>query len=668
MSLLYEVLLPNRLSHTLTYSIPDSLAPEAFPGKRVLVPLGTKQVIGSLFRISEAAPPKGLKPILEILDETPTLSSSQLKLIDFASRYYLTPIGEVYRHCLPLSLFKRKSISERPVKSLKGNLPKAAAISDYELPQLTTLQEGVIQAILKNKKNTLLHGITGSGKTEVYIRLTREVLQQGGSALILLPEIGLTPQIVERFAKSLPVDVAVYHSGLNPAQRAREWQRIHRGETRVVVGTRSALFLPLQELRLIVIDEEHDASFKQEERFCYHARDLALWRGQEEKALVVLGSATPSLESLHRARMGKLLYLRLNERPSGATRPAIELIDRRLRPSFTVSNASSFLSAELLQALEVTLKRKEQALIFLNRRGYAPSLICPSCGFSPRCEGCDIALTWHKNFGKLLCHYCDRTIPYSSRCPQCQIPSLVPQGGGTEKIEEELQQHFRRARLARLDRDITAKKGWQEILEKMRGREVDILIGTQMITKGHDYPFLTLVGIIDADVALNLPDFRAAERTYQLVLQVAGRAGRKDRPGRVLVQTRHPEHPALRAAQQGSELEFIEAELQQREAAGYPPFRRLIQIRFSGRQDRVIQAAEKSAVKLAPLSRLMELLGPAPCPIEKVRGQYRWHLLLKTSQFTKLHPHLTRILEELERGGLPSSVRMLVNVDPVDMM
>ncbi len=655
---LFEVLLPARMAHPLTYAIPPELIAQAVPGKRVLVPLGRRKLIGCLYRPDHNPPPKGLKPIAEIIDPEPLLTAAQLQMITFASHYYLTPIGEVFRHFLPPGLLKSQTLSNRRLK--KARVPLT---SDYQFPCLTARQEAVLADIRQGKNNVLLHGVTGSGKTEIYLQLTREVTARGGSVLILLPEIGLTPQLVDRFTRALAQPLALYHSGLTAADRDREWLKVARGEVQIAIGTRSSIFLPFRNLQLIVVDEEHDTSFKQDERFCYHARDLALWRGQTEQALVVLGSATPSLESLHRARLGKLQLLELPERPSGIPLPNIQLIDRR-------SKASGLFSEELLEMLSENLRRKEQSLVFLNRRGYAPALFCPRCGFSPRCPGCEITLTWHKGVGKLLCHYCDHSLPYSVRCPQCQIPSLIAQGTGTERVEEELKSFFQTARIARLDRDITARKGWEQILGKMRARELDILIGTQIIAKGHDYPFITLVGILDADVALHLPDFRASERAYQLVMQVAGRAGRKDRPGKVLVQTYSPEHVALQAVLHGGK-DFLERELRQREAAGYPPYRRLIQVRFSGPRLPVISAAERAAQvfkKIGDGKISLQVLGPAPCPMEKVRGAYRWHLLLKTAQFSQLHPHLTRALSELEQTHIPSSVRLLVNVDPVDLM
>ncbi|MBI2980992.1 MAG: primosomal protein N', partial [Deltaproteobacteria bacterium] len=408
-----------------------------------------------------------------------------------------------------------------------------------------------------------------------------------------------------------------------------------------------------------VVDEEHDPSYKQEERFCYNARDLALWRGKEEEATVVLGSATPSLESLHRVRSGKMILLELTRRPEGVHLPEVKLVDQRFK-------GRGILSDDLHRAVAENLKKGEQSLIFLNRRGFAPFLLCRSCRFIPRCDGCEISLAYHKKEGRLICHYCDRTDKVPASCPRCKSSAFSPQGIGTEKVEEELREKYPAARIARLDRDTSSGDRLWNILFRMKKKEIDILVGTQTVGKGHDYPDLTLVGIVDADTAMNLPDFRAAERTFQLITQVAGRSGRGEKRGQVFVQTRFPDHPGLLAAERHDGKLFIDAELSVRQAAFYPPFCRLIRIILSGQNGKKVESCSQRLAK--KISSIHKILGPAPCPLSRIRGKSRWHLLIKSQEFLKLHSRLQPILDGFSQNELPSGVRMLVNVDPIEMM
>jgi primosomal protein N' (replication factor Y) (superfamily II helicase) len=667
---LVEIVLPLALRHPLIYRLPATLASRAVPGRRVRVPLGSKTVTGVL--LGEAPHPKkaaGLKvrEVAEILDEDPLLLPVQLKLLRWASAYYLTPIGEVLRHLAPPEAFETRRRTGGPRKSV----PKSGAFASPHLPPLNAEQEKAYAAVVSGLETPsppiLLHGVTGSGKTEIYLRAARKVLEGGGQVLVLVPEIGLTPQLIGRFqALGEGEAVAAYHSALTPAQRREVWKNAREGRHRIIIATRSGIFLPMSLLKLIVVDEEHDPSYKQEERFCYHARDLALWRAAEGKILVVLGSATPSLESLQRVEQGKMTRLRLSDRPSGARLPDVKTVDRRGE-----TEGDAIFSPELLRTLEETLARREQALLFVNRRGFAPFVLCPACGHVPTCDQCDVSLTLHKGHAtSLLCHYCDRSRPYVPVCPACGRGTFALRGFGTERVASEAHRLFPGARIARMDRDTVGGGRWLEILEKMKRREIDVLVGTQMITKGHDYPHLTLAGILDADVGLHLPDFRAAERTYQILTQVAGRAGRSERPGRVLIQTYRPSHESLIAAANQSDLAFSETELQHRREAGYPPFLRLVEIRFSAtRPESARKAADALSQRIArTLSHEEALLGPAPCPIETVRGKARWHLLVKTPQYARLQPRLAAVLDDFAKDDLPSAVKMLVNVDPVDMM
>lgn len=668
---LIEVVLPLALRHPLIYGVPLSLAEKALPGSRVIVPLGRKRAVGCLLRTidrSERHSSLKLRDVLEVPDESPFLAPSELKLLQWASAYYLTPLGEVLRHLIPPQLFeigKKEPKSRNPVSHSEDFLKPL-------LPNLSAEQETALQAIWKGLSQPstpiLLHGITGSGKTEVYLHAALRVLEQGGQILVLVPEIGLTPQIVGRFRTlcDRPEAIAVSHSGLTQAQRYEVWKGTREGRHRIVVATRSGVFLPMPDLKLIIVDEEHDSSYKQEERFCYQARDLALWRAAHENLLAVLGSATPSLESLQRCAQGKMTRMPLSTRPSGAKLPHVRAIDLRRE-----RDGHSLFSPELLQALEDTLRRREQALLFVNRRGFAPFVICPQCGHVPECRQCAISLTFHKTPDpRLKCHYCEESRPYTPVCPSCGKATFTLRGFGTEKVSTEVHRLFPQARVSRMDRDAVGGKGWLEILDRMKRREIDVLVGTQMITKGHDYPHLTLVGILDADVGLHLPDFRAAERTYQILTQVSGRAGRADRPGRVFVQTYRPDHESLVAAVSHDGFLFCQTELEHRREASYPPFSRLIEIRLSGERTEAVRETAGGLARLITkrLSSQESLLGPAPCPIETIRGKVRWRVLLKTPQYARLQPKLAALLDDFAENDLPSNVKMLVNVDPVDMM
>ncbi len=664
-TLAFEVLLPLAMRHPLTYQIPEELRGQVRPGQRVLVPLGRKSVVGCLLR---AVPPPArikLKPIEKILDDTPILTPKDLKLLEWASAYYLTPIGEVLRHFLPPEIFSQKKTNPKPRKVL----PVSGDFSRNDTVELTPHQKKAVSdvlASLASRKPVLLQGVTGSGKTEVYLEAVRHLLRDGGQALLLVPEIGLTPQQIGRFA-SLGKSSVVYHSGLTPAQRLSTWQDIRLGKFSLVVATRSGIFLPFPDLRLIVIDEEHDASYKQEERFCYHARDLALWKARESGLPVILGTATPSLETQENVTREKIACVRLTERPPGVSFPKTVLIDRRRE-----KDGHAIFSPLLLEEMRKTLNRREQVMLFLNRRGIAPFVLCALCGHVPTCDQCDISLTLHREPKGyyLLCHYCDQRRPHVALCPQCREGSLTQRGFGTEKVAQEVAKLFALARTARLDRDSTAGGEWLTTLEKMRRGEIDILIGTQMITKGHDYPHLTLVGILDADVGLHLPDFRASERMFQTLTQVSGRAGRAQKPGQVLIQTFRPDHKSLTAAMSQNARDFYEQEQSSRREAHYPPHCRIVEVRFSGINASLVrQAISGLAKKLAKIIVSPEaLLGPSPCAIEKVRNRYRWHLLIKTAAYAKLQPKLLALLDAFAENDLPSSVKMLVNVDPVDLM
>jgi len=517
----------------------------------------------------------------------------------------------------------------------------------------------------------LLHGATGSGKTEVYLQAIAHVRGQGKCALCLVPEIGLTPQLVGRFRARFGDEVAVLHSGLRDAERLAEWKRIRDGSASVAVGVRSAVFAPVGRLGLIVVDEEHDPSFKQDEKLRYQARDLAVVRAQQAGCPVVLGSATPSLETLENARRGRYRLLRMPSRIDDRPLPAVEVVDLRRRPAADPSAPPALLATELHQALAATLDRGEQAILFLNRRGHSTFVVCTTCGFRVGCPNCAIALTHHLSRRGLLCHYCGHGQPLPAHCPECQ-GELLRMGMGTEKVEEEVAKAFPSARIARLDRDSAGDAiELTRVLADFARGETNVLIGTQMVAKGHDFPGVTLVGVILADTALALPDFRAGERTFQVLAQVAGRAGRGAHPGRVLVQTYNPDSDAI-ARVVGHDFDgFAEAELRRREALGFPPYARLLALRIDGLHERDTAAAANALARLAERaikagSEPLRLLGPAPAPIAKIRGRTRWQLLVKG----RSHSAMANVVAALEQAAerLEGGVRVAFDVDPVNLL
>jgi primosomal protein N' (replication factor Y) len=717
------------LDRTYSYRIPEELRGVLQVGHRVKVPLGRRTAIGYVFALVGGEPQAGLKAVSELLDTQPLFAPMHARFYERAARYYLYPLGEALRTALPAGLSGRGSqpvvLRERIFRP--GAMPgeptgsRQRALLDFvraagvatlgELracfgaphaalqrlveqgfltaeeversrdplsiepvaPQvavsLNAAQESALAAIgaalaAGGFAQFLLHGVTGSGKTEVYLRAIAEVLARGRQALVLVPEIGLTPQMVARFRSwfhGKPVRLAVLHSGLGEGERYDAWRAAARGEIDVVIGVRSAVFAPLARLGLIIVDEEHDASYKQGDGFRYNARDLALLRGQMEEATVLLGSATPALSTWQRAVDRQLTCLELPDRVAGRPLPEVTIVNLADFP------ADGIISSPLREALAATLAAGEQALLLLNRRGYAPFLLCRECGATCRCPNCEITLTYSRVERAIRCHYCDyRQVPPDT-CPRCGGAQIVPEGAGTERLEETLQASFPEARIARMDRDTTTRKGSHgRLVTGMVSGAFDILIGTQMIAKGHDFSAVTLVGVVNADSALNLPDFRSAERVFALFSQAAGRAGRGERGGRVLIQTYAMDHYALEFVARHDYHGFAAVELQQRRALDYPPYGYLVNLIFSGNDSsQVASAAGKVAGLLNQHRGEVDVLGPAPCLLQKLRGRSRVQILLKAAR----RPPLRRMLDTLVAGcRMPGGVSMTVDVDPLDMM
>jgi primosomal protein N' (replication factor Y) len=554
----------------------------------------------------------------------------------------------------------------------------AAPAGAAPLVELTDAQraavDGFVAALAGGFRATVLHGVTGSGKTEVYLRVIAAARAAGRGALVLVPEIALTPQLAARFRARFGEDVAVLHSALPPGERLAAWRRLRAGEVGIAVGARSAVFAPVRALGVVVVDEEHDPSFKQDEGVRYHGRDLAIVRAQRAGALAILGSATPSLETFHNAERGRYELHRLPGRATPRPLPSVEIVDLRKQPP----GPDGLLSAPLAEALAAALAAREQAILFLNRRGFSTVVLCRACGHVVRCENCSVSMTYHRSRDRLVCHYCGRTTPPPARCPSCSSPKLDRLGTGTERVEAVLKERFPDARVFRLDRDtVDARapageaRGLEEVLGRMQRGEIDLLVGTQMVTKGHDFAGVTLVGVLQPDQGMHLPDFRAAERTFQLLEQVAGRAGRGDRPGRVIVQTYSPEHAAIAAVRTHDYEGFVRGELAARQEADYPPYARMIVLRLDAADERRVReaaadaaAAARAAASAGPGAPRVRVQGPAEAPIPRVRGRSRYQVWLSG--------HDRTALTAAARAGagvkLAADVRLTIDVDPQSVL
>ena len=552
--------------------------------------------------------------------------------------------------------------------------------ADEQFVATTNLELNAEQALALNKitdvlaapetaKPILLHGVTGSGKTEIYLQAIRVALERGRSAIVLVPEISLTPQTVERFKSrfaEMHQVVAVLHSHLSHGERHDEWHKIHSGRARIVIGARSAVFAPLKDVGLIIVDEEHETTYKQEEAPRYHARDVAVVRAKIEKCAVVLGSATPSLESYHNATTGKYELLALTQRVDDQRMPLMRIVD--LRQERRKEKIAPILSEKLSQAIADRLEKREQAILFLNRRGFSTSLLCSNCGEARNCPNCSVALTFHRHMARLSCHLCGHTAAVPKKCPACGKDALIYAGFGTEKVESTVSHLFPKANVRRMDADsMTRKEAYRETLRDFRTGKIDILVGTQMIAKGLHFPNVTLVGIINADLALHLPDFRAGERTFQLLTQVAGRAGRGETPGEVFVQTYTPFSPSIQFARHHDFAGYFQQELEFRERCDFPPFKHAVLITVrSAHEGRAKLSAETLMRRLKESVGSEFILGDAtPAPLEKLQGQFRFHILLRGEAIMRL----SRLVREtLDKLPLPEDVLATVDVDPYQLL
>ncbi len=573
-----------------------------------------------------------------------------------------------------INTLSKRGVLEIFVQEVRRDPLEDAKLPDLQNLILTDEQTAVllqINAALQKEiyKAFLLHGVTGSGKTEVYIRAMKEVLAKGKSALMLVPEIALTPVFSRRLRTVFGDEVAILHSNLSTGERFDEWRRLRSGAARIAIGTRSAVFAPLKNIGLIIVDEEHDGSYRQHESPFYHGRDVAIVRASFAKAVVVLGSATPALESFHNAQNGKYDYLRLEKRIGNRPLATAELVD--MREVFKVDGKNAIFSPELIEAIEATHSRGEQSIILLNRRGFSSFVLCRTCGETIRCNNCDITLTFHKREGKLVCHYCNHREKAPHKCPFCASKFLYFIGEGTEQIEDILRRKFSNLKIARIDRDTTGKrKSFEEVLMSFSRGEIDMLVGTQMLAKGHDFPNVTLVGVISVDAGLALPDFRSAEKTFQLLTQVAGRAGRGNLAGRVLIQTFHPEHYALRHANTQSYEDFYAEEIRFRKNLNYPPFVALASILIKHpNYNYAFDNAQilRECLQKSNVEKHCIVLGPAPAPLARLKGEYRLQILVKARNRAKLREMLDFALTDAQEKFCDLRV-VNVEIDPVNLL
>ncbi|NLA04692.1 MAG: primosomal protein N' [Firmicutes bacterium] len=720
-------LISDAVDRPFHYRVPEHLRERAVPGAAVRVPFARREYRGYLLRLLKRPAVEDVREIISVEGSGPLLQKEQLALIPWmAHRYYCRKIEALHallpapfrgaRPLVPLVLapspaaeradlsrapaqrralsllceqgpLPRRELTRRGVRSetvrtllKKGLLEEVAATAQTLGPQepqaaptaslpLTGEQRRAFTAICaaldeRRPRKMLLHGVTASGKTELYLQAIARCLEQERNALVLFPEISLTPQMIEFFAGRFPGQVAVLHSRLTARERMEQWRRIRLGAAPIVLGARSAVFAPLEKIGLIVIDEEHETTYKQEEAPRYHAREVAWWRARRHGALLLPGSATPSLESYFEAGQGRSRLLEMSMRVTPSDLPPVEVVD--MREEMRRGHRQIF-SRLLLAELEGTLERGEQALLFLNRRGFAGFILCRECGYVVRCPHCAVSLTLHLERERMLCHYCSHEAPVPKKCPQCGGVKIRHFAAGTQRVEREVRKLFPQASLVRMDSDTTAKRGsHQRLYRRFREGRADILIGTQMIAKGFDFPGVTLVGVVTADTALNLPDFRAAERTFQLLTQVSGRSGRGRSGGKVIVQTYHPGHYSVQTAAEHDYRSFYAAELELRRALLYPPFTDLVRFLLSGSDEASVwEAAGELAAVLEEKRDAADLLGPAQAPLYRLKTVYRVQIILKGERLAAFAPRLRRAAQEFRRQKRAAPVRLTVDFNPL---
>jgi primosomal protein N' (replication factor Y) (superfamily II helicase) len=667
MPTILQIAIPSPLRQIFDYLAPTNCEHDKLQvGTRILVPFGTRKVIGLLVgttnqtTISESK----LKTALAILDEEPIIPDSIMELTRWVSEYYHHPLGDVLANALPALLrnVKKASLIDQIPTTNEPNLAKQ---SNKIL--LNSYQKQAVTKVLANSdgfKTFLLQGVTGSGKTEVYLQVIDELLKQGKQALILVPEINLTPQTIARFAERFAVPIATFHSRITDKQRLISWKMAKEGVAKIIIGTRSAIFTPLKNPGIIILDEEHDMSFKQQSGLRYSARNVAIVRGKIENIPIILGSATPSLESLHNVKRKRYELLLLPERAGKAIPPSFDVIDMRNQ------KLRDGIAESLLQKIEHHLEQKNQILLFLNRRGYAPVLLCHKCGWSVQCKNCDARMTYHQKENHLHCHYCGIIKRVPTKCPDCGADNLLALGTGTERIESSLKKIFPEASVIRIDRDSTRKKGAiEKILTDVQQNNYQILVGTQMLAKGHHFPNVTLVAILNIDSGLFSADFRAHEQTAQLIIQVAGRAGREEKLGEVYLQTHNPQHSLLLQLLNKGYTYFAQEHLRERALSELPPFSYLAIFRAESKnQDAALDFLRQLREADVAKSDAVKVFGPVPSAMIKKAGNFRAQLLLQSNSRNILHKKIDEILSIIDTIKLNHNVKWHIDVDPMELL
>ena len=651
----YDIAVPIPIRETFTYKSNEIIN----NGTRVAIKFRNKEVVGYVVKKLNQQPSFSTTEISEVLDSEPIFKSSDLQIIAWLADYYHHPIGEVFDSFCPPSL--RKAIKNKPL-IIDNEISYKANIEDQSF-ELNAEQLSCINKLegLDGFDPCLLYGVTGSGKTEIYLQIAATYLAQNKSILILVPEISLTPQLKERFINRFGENIGIYHSKQTPKQRYEVWKSARNGELKIVIGTRSAVLFPLQNLGLIIVDEEHDQSYKQHEGFRFSARDVSIKRAQVEKLPIILGSATPSLQTLKSVQDKKFKQIDILKRANGSQPPGFIILD------VNDSKLESGIAQESLDAIENTLKRNKQVLIFINRRGFSPLYECNDCRWAAECKACDARLVFHHDLDRLVCHRCDSAYGVPKKCPECNCSNLSLQGSGTERIEIFLEKYFSNTPIIRLDHDTTKKKGsLDEIIKKVHRSDSAILVGTQMLAKGHDFPKVELGIILNCDAGITSPDINSLEKVSQLLIQVSGRVGRKKGDGNVIIQTRYPEDENLRELKSGDYLNFALKNLQQKQELHHPPYSAVCLLRSSS------PLAEHNIIFLEKVSKLLNkesnisAIGPIPSIVSKTRGNFRHHLIIQTNSRTDLNKFAQDIISHLSSWKESKKIKWFFDIDPID--
>ncbi len=666
-----KVILDLPFEKTLTYHVPVSLKAKAQVGARCRASVGKRICQGFILQLVRKKPAFATKPILDIPDDVAIFSKEMFEFTKELAKYYFMPWIKVLKAALPPGLNNKKGLKMETED--ENNLDFSYNRPSYSLSEEQKDAVSQIRMSIDKQEHKifLIHGITGSGKTEIYFESIWTYLKQKRGAIFLVPEISLTPQMIKSFKERFGKRLALYHSGLTIKQRRDEWLRIKTGKADIVLGVRSAIFAPVEKLGIIVIDESHETTYTQQEKFKFSAIQAAFVRGKIQKAVVLMGSATPSIETYYHAKKNKHKLIQLHSRIDNKHLPEIIVVDMNKEKA---EGRRNIISQRLKDAIKNTIEQGEQVILFINRRGFSSVMMCPICGYIEKCKNCKTSLVYHSASNMLVCHHCNYTIDIPPICPKCNRSYLYPVGTGTQKVEREIKKLSPHFIIQRMDSDIinTKSKTHKEIFDNFLEQKTDILIGTQMLAKGLHFPNVTLVGIISADTQLNLPNFRAGEFTFQLLTQVAGRAGRGEKGGKVIVQTHYPDHYSINSAVNYDFEKFYENELSFRKELNYPPFSQLVSLTVKGtsenkvRKDTII-LANMITTYLSTQTKTIELIGPGPCPLDKIRNKFRWRIIIKS----KNRKNLEKLMQNI-RGywaKIPHKNETLsVDLDPVDMM